>query len=305
MLTKPTLVKRFGYVVLWIGLGLCIVAIWKLSDDLENVLRRAGPGTLAGWFALLVLIWAAHVSAWRSNIAAFFGRSLAWRSAAKQTGLLLVGKYVPGGVFGFLARVSEGYEGESKWRHAFAGIYEQVGGLATTLVTGLVFLAASTSVIWILLGLAALPFVLVPIMGVSITAMGLATNLMPAELSGKFAAVSPDKTHALRYFCFTLGSVTGWMLLVTWIAATGFSQPLQSGIGLAGVFGISVSAGLLAVVVPGGIGVREATFISLATSWLSPPEAITMAAVLRVASVVFDLFSGLFAAIFDRSPVDR
>lgn len=305
MLTKPSIIKRFGYLVLWLGLGLCIAAIWKLSDNLATVLVQVGLGTLAAWFALLVVIWASHVLAWQANIAAFFNRHLTWRSAAKQTGMLQVGKYVPGGVFGFLARISEGKEGESRWRHAFAGIYEQIGGLATTLMAGLVFLTAATSGPWILLSLATVPFALVPIMGISINALGLTARFMPAGLVDELTRAAPDKIHALRYFCFALVAVSGWMVLVAWIAAVAFSQPLQSSIGLAGTFGISVSAGLLAVFVPGGIGVREAAFISLATWWLPLPEAIAMAAVLRVVTVVFDLLSGSLAAILDWSHGDK
>ena len=66
-------------------------------------------------------------------------------------------------------------------------------------------------------------------------------------------------------------------------------------LGLGGAFGLAITAGALAFFAPGGIGVREMSMAGLATLWLPMPQALALAALLRLLAVVLDIAAGVSA----------
>jgi uncharacterized membrane protein YbhN (UPF0104 family) len=61
---------------------------------------------------------------------------------------------------------------------------------------------------------------------------------------------------------------------------------------VSGAYALAVVAGIAVVFLPGGIGVREAVFVGLASSRLDTPTALQLALALRIAMSVFDLIAG-------------
>src|SRR5690606_16848412 len=129
--------------VLWLGLLLCLYAIWHLRALAVDAIDRVGAVTWASVGMLLVAGWLFAVIAWRRFLRAYTEQDPGWLMAMRQVGLLLVGKYVPGGVVGFLARMYD-EPGVPRLRLFWAGLAEQVVAMAMSLALGgVLYLTAS------------------------------------------------------------------------------------------------------------------------------------------------------------------
>lgn len=294
-----SLSKRLSQVVLWAGLVLAALALWRLMPDLSAQRDRIGGVQLAGWILLMFFIWGCSVAAWRAIVTAFFGQPLPWSSAMRQTGLLLVGKYLPGGVFGWLARAYDGQGTGSRQRHLAAGAYEQLAALFIISSTGALFLAASWYGIGWLAGLILLPGLVS--VGARLGARWLAhwPLAKAATAARALLAAAPTWPRLGVAAVWSQLGVLGWMLLVVWLALVVFQQPTHAALGLAGAFGLAVVIGIATIVVPGGVGVRESAFVALAVHWLGLADAVAFAALLRILSSLLDCGAGL-AAFFLR-----
>ena len=281
--------RALPQIALWLGLGLCMVAVYRMAPEISTAFNRTRWPTILGLTGTLLATWLLAVAAWRVMVDAFVARRMSWRVAIRQSGLLLMGKYIPGGIFGLVARASDPDNGDSRQVHLGIGMYEQIGKVAVMTGTGLVLLVSS---LWRPAALIALP--LIPAASAEIIYL---THRIIRPIMKRFLiqahSPKPKRSALISALFITQASCLGWSVIVFWISVDIFSQPIPTSIGLAGAFGISVVIGSLAVFMPGGIGVREMSMVGLASHWLPLQEAVTLAALLRILSVALDCVAGV------------
>jgi hypothetical protein len=279
--------------VLWLGLLLCLYAIWHLRALAVDAIERVGAMTWAFVGILLVAGWLFAVIAWRRFLWAYTEDDPGWFMAMRQVGLLLVGKYVPGGVVGFLARMYD-EPGVPRLRLFWAGLAEQAVAMAMSVALGgVLYLTASRrNMGWMCL------IVLLPMLGFAGMWLlhRLATRLPRVR---KYVAASelPDGWRLLSAIAAQLVQLLAWAALVAILARELFGLDLHAALGVAGAFWWGVALGMLAVFVPGGIGVREAALVGLASIWLDTAQAILLSALLRLLSTILDAGAGGMAAV--------
>lgn len=278
--------------ILWLGLLLCGYALWR-NRDLAGVAFSGMSDVTWLFVALLLLLgWGLSVTGWRFYLLAYTGQLLGWRTAMRQQGILLVGKYVPGGVFGFLARMYDQPRLPRK-QLFWAGLTEQAVGVALSVFVGgvLYFAASRQSLGWLCL---VLPLPLLAVAGIwllhhfSVRLPWLrryATG-MPLEWRQLLSATSIQLVQLLT-----------WVTLVAMLAQQLHGVSGLASLGVAGAFLLAVAVGVIVIIAPGGIGVREATLVGLSSLWLGTTQAVFLAAFLRLLSAVLDGLSGVLAAM--------
>lgn len=278
--------------VLWLGLLLCLYAIWHLRTQAGDAIGRLN---MVAWLYLVLLLaagWLFAVMSWRQYLQAYTQHDPGWRVAMRQVGLLLVGKYVPGGVFGFLARMYD-EPGAPRLRLFWAGLAEQVVALAMPLALGgLLYLTASQRNLgWLCL------IVLLPLLG--LVGVGLLHRLavrLPWLSSRIASAEVPDGWMLLAAIVVQLVQQLVWVALVAILVRELFGLDIYAALGVAGAFWWGVVLGMMVVFVPSGIGVREAALIGLASIWLDTTQAVLISASLRLLSTMLDAGAGCVAA---------
>lgn len=289
------------WIALWLGLLLCVYALWRARGVAGDAIGRIG---VVAWVAVALLLavgWWLAVMAWRRYVMAYAGHALSWRVAMRQLGLLLVGKYVPGGVFGFLARLYDDPD-LPRERLFWAGLAEQVTGVAMPIAFGgVLYLAArQESPIW--LGLA------VPLPALAVAGLWL-LHRFSAALPWLRNHVEGSEAPAWRQLCVAAAlqfiQQAVWATLIAVLVHVLFGTDGYAAVGIAGGFCLAVAAGMLAVFAPGGIGVREAALIGLASPWLGTAQAIFLSALLRILSSVMDVGAGVMAALSGRKQINR
>jgi len=279
-------------VILWSGLLLCMYALWlsrALAGDAIGRVSAAGWGSVA---LLLALSWLLSVLAWRQYLRAYTGHEPGWRTAMRQLGLLLIGKYIPGGVFGFLARVQDQTDDASRHQLFSAGLAEQSVGIAMPIALGgTLYLATNQHLAW--LGLTLLLPLLASI-GVKLLHHCLAW--LP-WLRRHSTIEAPAWRDLLPAPTLQLAQLLSWVALVAMLAHELYGLSAYAALGISGAFLLAIAAGMLTILAPGGIGVREAALVALASHWLDTPQAIFLSALLRLLSSLLDMGAGL-ATIF-------
>lgn len=289
--------KLVPVLVFLLGVVFCIGVVRKFGD---GVVASAARLEYYEW--ILLLLWMVvqlvlSVSAWRKYLAAFSASEVSWITAYRQLGLLLIGKYVPGGVFGFLARLHAG-QPQTRGRQFAAGLAEQMVGAGMSLALGVIcFVAAKLQHIsWLLLA-PLLPFIAVLVVRV-ISRMG--ASFVKLRLLTEFH--SGTLVHAAT---FSMLQHAVWAFLVGWVAWRLFEFPVDALLGVAGTFGIAVAAGIVMLIAPGGIGVREGVMVGLCHPWLGVANALLLASIMRLLSVGLDLSAGAIALGSFLKPVGK
>jgi len=288
------LVRNLSRGVLWIGLALCAYAIWEMLPQVAQARARIQSWQVVIIPICLMIIWALTVAAWRLIVLAFTSTAIPWSSAFRQSGLLLVGKYIPGGVFGFMARAHDGDAAVSARRHLAAGAYEQTTALLITTATGAVlYLGARLREPWWLIAIFLVPYGVAAVLPTLGSALSRVRGLQPVVIEvGKLAS---SRTLLCALFLQQL-AVMSWMGIVVIVATGLYGLEWLPAIGVAGAFSLGISAGLLVLIAPGGIGIRESAFAGLAVAFLPWQAALVCAAMLRMIAMVLDVCAGGIAA---------
>ena len=278
---------------LWLGLALCTYALWQsqqIAGDAIGLIHVTDWALVAG---SLSAAWLLAVMTWRQYLIAYTDRDPGIRTAARQLGLLLVGKYVPGGAFGFLARL---YDQPTTMRDRlfWAGLAEQAIGTAIPVAFGALLIASAFShtMLW-------LSFVLVlpPCAAVGVSLLHRLSCKLP-WLGRRSAHVQePDWQRVVGASALQLGAQAAWVVLIFVLVRALFALDIYAALGIAGAFWLAVAGGMLALIVPGGIGVREAVLIGLSAPWLGITQALFLASLLRILSMALDIGAGTIAAL--------
>lgn len=293
----PTARRRTWLTVLKIALALLALALLVASlvgqwSVVRGTVLRIGFLPVVQSFAWAVVGLLLSALAWREGLAAL-GHRLPLRAAYRMFFVSQVGKYLPGSVWPILAQMEIGRtHGVPRPRSAVAGVLFLVLHLTTGLVVALATLPfvgplADSPYAWF-------GWLVVPALVL------LAPPVLTRVLDAGFRLVRrPPLQAPLRW-----GDVLrpAGFLLVMWLAygasllalLVGFG-PMSAGsyVEALGAYALAWSVGFVIVVVPAGIGVREAILVLVFAPAIGVGAATAVAALLRLTNTAGDLVLAL------------
>ncbi|UCG87435.1 MAG: flippase-like domain-containing protein [Gemmatimonadota bacterium] len=263
-------------------LGRTVVTNWSELSDL-NVALRLRPG----WILLAaVIIWVTYgllVTAWRWILGGW-GQRLPFGRAAQIWCLSNLGRYLPGKIWSIagLAVLSQ-RAGVVGWAAAASAVAMQVLAVGTGAVIVALSAPGAASPVLDLVGI---PPTAAPILlgTAGVVALATVTGLTLEPLSAAAGRAAGPKFQ-LRALPLRTVVAAGATTLVSWLAygvafwflARGLfgagDLTVQSAVG---VFAAGYIVGLLALFVPGGVGVRELVFLALLSPVLGPRGALAL-----------------------------
>lgn len=285
-------------VLFWMGLALCVYVVKEHWRELRELLIGVGANGAVVVVLAFVLAWAAAVSSWRNVVFAYGDSGMNWPEAARQLALLLLGKYLPGGVWGFAARLADSASRQPLANMAAAGLTEQWFGLMLVTLAGSAgWVAAQLNAPFVLFGVIALPAVVMVSHWVMRKSLRGVWQYLPTRWRQKIQIGNDhvDQSSLWKAAALTTVQVVLMLAVVGFILISAFEVDVTTALAVAGAYGLAVTVGMLAIFVPGGILVRESVFVVLCQGWLTQDEAIVLAGGLRLAFTIFDLGAGLVA----------
>jgi len=271
-----------------------VAAHWREFSGLRTSLRIQ-----PGWLLLASLIvFAAYgllIAAWRSIIGGW-GERLAYRPAVRIWALSNLGRYLPGKVWSVagLAVLARQY-GVAAWAAVGAAVVTQAvaAGSGAAVVAATIPGAASP---WWLAAAGAM------------AALTILAVAHPAAVR-LWQRVAPGQTlkplTGPAVAATTAATVLSWAAYgaAFWCVTRGVLGPTPLGFGTAtGVFALGYVIGLLAIVVPGGVGVREAVFIGVLTPILGAGPAIAVSVASRLLLTATEAIAALAGLALGAAP---
>jgi hypothetical protein len=253
------------------------------------------PGFAVAHFVGLVMVFLLFVFAWRSCVL-FLDVRCSWRAASFSWLVPNIGKYLPGKVLMLGGRI------ELLRRH---GVSRSIGSMALLFEHALMLVAVFPFMAGIVLfrgaGDSALGSfllygaVMVPLLVVvafpSLPVSGI--NLALRKLGKPLVLVTPSRSRllgvmVLYLLLWTLYGISGWFLVEAMFPGRDL-HILQT----ISAFPTAWLLGFLAIIVPGGVGVREAALVLALSPGLSTDEAISVAIASRLTWTLVEMFGVL------------
>ncbi|MGZ4269923.1 MAG: hypothetical protein ACXVSX_12000 [Solirubrobacteraceae bacterium] len=210
------------------------------------------------------------------------------RATRAQLGLWCrtqVMRYLPGGIWAPVSRAAV-IEGRALDRISTVAA-ENATALCAALAVGGIALAVGRQAIWLALALV----VIVPVAAARV--MASRTRLAPDR------ALRATGTYLLGFVAYAIAAV------LVQAAISGWHAPAQ----VAGAVAIAWSAGLVVVIAPSGIGVREVAYVALLGGVLPRADltagAVTMRAVTIAAELGALLIAGRPPTLSRKAPTER
>jgi hypothetical protein len=286
-------VGRWALIVLVVA-----AAAWQIVrqwGQVSQTLHTIHPVSAAVSFVAVLLGLVAGAMSWQALLDDMGDRV----GPARGSQVCLVGqlgKYVPGSVWAYLLQMELGKRyGVGRARVFAASLFAAGVGVVASLVLGVAALPVVTQghrpLLWL--------FLLLPIGLVC-----LHPRVMTALASFVFRVLrKPPLAHKLSYSA--VARSFGWALasysffgLHLWLLANSLVNPGVSLIILcAGTIAIGMTAGLFAVFLPSGVGVREAVVVAALATVVSSGQATGLAFASRTIFTVGDLLVAGIAAV--------
>jgi hypothetical protein len=284
----------------WIG-GALVVAfllnhLWNSWSEVRASPIDWGfhPGWIAASLGLVLTTYALLIESWR-RILAGWGPRLGWWESARVWVLSSMGKYIPGKVWAVagMAMLAQ-RRGVSPWAATASAVFLQVASLGTGALivggSGIAVLEARQPG-----STAALAVV------IAASIAGLAALLWPPAASRLIRLVAPKGTTptapAPGALVFGIGAnAAAWVTygVALWLLARGVLPRVELGLAEAiGAFAASYIAGLLVLLVPGGVGVRESVMVFMLQDRVGLANALALAAVSRIGMTAADVLAVL------------
>ena len=298
-MTSGGLRRAVVVVLLVSALVVAVVSLHARWTELRQAAGQLSPATLGAAFALVLGSLVVSLLTWRSTLVAL-GSPVGLRPAGRIFFLGQLGKYLPGSVWPVLAQMELGAaEGLARTQVGTASLLSLALGLPGALLIGLLAAPALLStggsayaLLFIALPVVALllwPPVLNPLLG---WALRLARRPPPQRLAGQAVARVALLSSAANLLLGAQAAV-----LADGLGARGASVlPLA-----VGGFTLATFAGLLALPVPAGAGVREAVLVATLTPILPLAQAVVLALASRLLLTTADLAAAGAAAVVARN----
>ncbi|GAA3830647.1 lysylphosphatidylglycerol synthase transmembrane domain-containing protein [Sphaerisporangium flaviroseum] len=277
----------------FVALGFLSYGLSKNWNDSVAALGRLSWWTVAGSLAAVLIGLGFMLLAWRAVLAGF-GSPLPLRVAAKVLFMGQLGKYVPGSVWAFAAMMELARDHGSPPRRTFGAT---VVGLVTSLGCALALAAITLPLTsqevarqtWYLMAL--IPLIVVGLHPRVLT-FGLNLVLRIARKEPLDHVLSGSAMLAA-----TAWTMIGWLFygVHIWLLLGDMTPGGPSLFAVAaGAYALAWVTGLLTVIVPAGIGVREGAMVLVLAPVLDAPHALVIAIVSRLAFTLADvLWAGL------------
>ena len=238
--------------------------------------------TSIGWIWVTMIVARSHNVRHRNAMSWYF------------TGQL--GKYVPGGIWPIVGRAELAVRNGIPRLDAYASTgLSLVTTYAAAVVTISIGAAATTGhrLIAILIAIA--------LMAAYASFSQPSLRAVLIRVASRISSSASSLTDPKRLVRLTVLHIPAWLLmsLSTSVTATAFG----ANIGIADMLFITTTswlAGFVVVGVPGGIGVREAVFTSLAGGIIGTPMAVSLALMSRVVFIAVDLSGALISNVISR-----
>ena len=277
------------------GVAFVIKTLVSKWDEVSNAFSQVNAINLAlslllglaamtsiGWIWVTMIIARSHNVRHRNAMAWYF------------TGQL--GKYVPGGIWPIVGRAELAVRNGIPRLDAYASTGLSLVTTYAAAVVAIAIGAASTSGHRLVAVLIALGLVTAYI---AFSQPSLRAVII--RIASRISSSASSLTDPKRVVRLTVLHVPAWILmsLSTSVTATAFGAH----IGIADMLFITTTswlAGFVVVGVPGGIGVREAVFTSLAGGIIGTPMAVSLALMSRVVFIAVDLTGALVSSVISR-----
>lgn len=308
---RKALLRAAQFAIVGVTVWFAATQLGRHWGEVRRVAAHVRPqwGGVAGSALLVLATYALLVESWRTLVRAW-GDRLDFSEAARIWAVSNLGRYVPGKLW------SIGAMGVMAQR---AGV-SPVAATTSAIVGTVVNLAASVAVVFLAGGgVAGALFpalgawsAWLPVLGV----LGLvgtplavpAVARLAARLTGRaFPSVRVPPRVLLIVAIANVASWVGYGLAFEWLASSLVPGSGGNHLAYVAVFAGSYLAGYLALVVPGGIGVRE-VFLTAALTRLhlaDVPTATLLAVASRLWLTVLELAPGLLFLALGARPLSR
>ncbi|MFK4836155.1 YbhN family protein [Microbacterium sp. ZW T2_14] len=271
-------------------------AIWyfvRMWDDVQQALLQMQPWRVIASFAVLLVGLALNVLSW-TTILRGLGHPVPVVRGAQIMLVGQLGKYIPGSVWAYLAQMELGRQyGVARARVLVTSLYAAGIGVVCSLILGALALPQISvehpQLLWL--------FVLLPI---GLVCLHPAVMTWMANLALRVFRRPPlDHRVELRtiaravLLCLASYATYGVHLWLLSDAGVPFTTVLL----MAAAIGVGFTAGLLAFVLPSGVGVREAVLIGLLGTVMPVAEASAVSLVSRGMFTAGDLLMAGAAAL--------
>ena len=302
--------KSLLFIALLLGLCGAAVALISAFADLDLTTLWRNPALLPA-LATQLLVALLMVLVWRVLLHSQLRHPASWFDAGAQVGMTLLGKYIPGKIWGMVGRAMIlNRRGVSLGATTQVLVLEQVltlsSGIAVSGVLlgflwfpnlGLLFLAAA---------LLALPLLVALYSRITGPLLRLTTRALARQFAIAQTAELPTLNRTGFYQAFA-GYTVYWLssgialalLVYPYLADDWFRHAVL----VTAVLPTAVLAAFFALWAPGGIGVREGIVVGLLSLQLPLEVAALIAVVFRLVCIITDLVIGTLAlAYFARHP---
>ncbi|TDQ51930.1 lysylphosphatidylglycerol synthase transmembrane domain-containing protein [Actinorugispora endophytica] len=311
MLSRLRADPRVRAAVVLLVLGCAGLALYTRWDEAGDALASLSPWLVAGSLAAALASLGAQMMAWRALLADL-GSPLDVPVAARIMFVGQLGKYLPGSVWAFVAQVELARDLQVPRRR---GITATVLAVAVTLTVNLLVAAVTLPLSsaeaaqrwwWVLacaplLAAALHPRVVTWLLHLALRLTGRSRDVPDEELeriSGRGMAAS-----------------VGWTL-AAWVPMGLHVWSLAAGVGggpgslpiAMGAYALAWTLGVVVVLAPAGLGVREVVLVAALAPVLDPGSALVVAALSRLVMTAADVLWALLALgrvrVGDRSRPD-
>ncbi|MCM3661047.1 lysylphosphatidylglycerol synthase domain-containing protein [Georgenia satyanarayanai] len=277
------------------ALGFGVWAVSSQWTDVSAALASLSAGSIVAVLAISLVYVFLTMLSWRA-VMTDLGSRLTVADASRVFFVSQVGKYLPGGVWNIVAAAEMGADHLIPRRRS---VSVMVVSILVSIVTGLLLAVVAVLlgpseirddyswVVWTLPLFVVLlsPPVLNRVLGSALALVRRPPLEKPLSLAG-----------IVRSSCWALG---GWVLagIQVWLIGTWLGmEPAVATLALAvGGYALAWIVGFLAIVVPAGVGVREAVLGALLAGQLGAGAVVVTVLLARVILTAADLLLGLGA----------
>lgn len=288
---------------LWVVLFVLASTVFLVRYLALHWEHAAIPNGLVVWAIMLAcclqfVFWFIYSAAWRWLVCSLSPMRLSRLGAFQQTVLIAFGKYLPGKIWGLVARGARLHDqGMPVTVTARITLHEQLLFVTAAVVVSLLAAVPPASpALKIILGMSA---ILVVWLGMIMQPIvhGLAYRIMsrvsPATIDHGQPLRLPFRDYARFLLQYALAwTVAGLVFVAVFYAF--FGSPLRSDLVALLVLANTVAhvAGFAAIFAPAGIGVREATAAGILATAIPFGDALAVSLLHRVLMVIVEVLSG-------------
>ena len=304
-MNRSRLVNLLGIAIGVAGLAFVAVRIVRDREEIADALASSDPL----WLVVALISGLAAMTLLGVNwllIVRHGGAPAPWRRGLYWFFVGQLGKYVPGGIWPIVGQAELAHRDRTPrpvayWSTAMSMVATLLGAMAVAAIAGMVSPAGSRFVP-IVFGI-----------GLIVGFVALASQRVRTALHRLADRVTSRELRLPDVGWFT-GIVARY--LPVWVLFAGMNifsvvalgGTVDAGLVITLIYATCVSwiAGFVIIGLPGGLGVREAAFISMMTAPLGAGIAVSVAVVSRIVSVAVDLLGAAVSVPVGRTaPIDH